>query len=95
MSSRDFRMTDLRTQFLVISQEQIHQTKSIGELRLAIAALTENLAQLEGKIAMLESAHNTHIVGSIEGLPGNVSVTFPPQWGGDVPLVERDGSRRE
>ena len=81
-------LSDVRMQLLLISQEQDSQIKSLGEIRLALTALLERVRGVEQHIATLEAAHQAHITGGIQGLDGSVTVTFPPEWGESVPLVE-------
>jgi len=83
------------TKLFLLSQEQTRQTESLGEIRLSLTALLERVRGIERHVATLEAAHQAHI-GGIQGLDGEVSVRFPPEWGGSVPLVEvRDNAESE
>jgi len=60
----------------------------LGELRLALRAIVGRLESIEARLAEVEAGQRR---GSIQGLPGNVTITCPPEWGGGVPLVMIDG----
>lgn len=93
MNGAYFGITDLKTRFVLLSQEQEAQTKSLSEFRLAQGAILQELKRLERRIATLEAVH---CAGSIQGLDGEIRVSFPEEWGGMVPLVEvRDNAESE
>ena len=85
--SIDYRVVDLTTKLAILSRELDQQLESIGELREAIRALVRRQERLEDQYSGLKAAHNFSVTGGIDGL-GNVTVTLPPEWGGEVPLVE-------
>jgi len=85
-------------QIALLCQEQQAQTESLGEIRLALDALHRLVKRLESQLddqaARIEDLHErltrqeARSTGSIQGLDGEVTVSFPPEWGEVVPLVE-------
>lgn len=51
--------------------------RSLGEIRERLSALARKLEELEQRIRALEGER---MVGSVEGLEGEWTVTPPPQW---------------
>jgi hypothetical protein len=52
--------------------------RSIGEIRLAISSLKQELVRLAARLAEVE---RQQMRGAIQGLPGNWIITPPPGWG--------------
>ena len=65
--------TDHRRATRVAIRVAILSLEKIKELRHAVSALEERQKALEDKLGLSMS-------GGIDGIPGNVSVTFPPEW---------------
>ena len=89
--STDHRLTDVSTKLVILSRELDQQLEAIGELRLAVSALVERQNRLEEKFKSLQTAYG--ITGSVDGLPGNVSITLPPEWSDETALVEMENER--
>jgi len=78
-----------RYDFHMLGQEQVAQAESMGQLRLTLDLLRRRVESLEDEVATLKAAHEAAVMhGGIDGLPGTVTVTVPPEWGGTIPLIE-------
>ena len=57
----------------------------LTDIRTKLAILSQEIDRLNERIAELEGRTMT---GSIEGLAGCVTVSYPREWGETVPLFE-------
>ena len=54
---------------------------SVGEIRLAVGALMERVERLENRCACDDAEMRKTVVGTIQGLDGEWTVTPPPEFG--------------
>ena len=71
---------DYRRATRVAIRVAILSLEKIRELRHAVSALEERQNRLEGRAIMS---------GGIDGVPGKFSVSLPPDWDGEEPLILR------